>query len=81
MYEKVPTPHTDLGDCLSSLYKAPSRGLLDKVAPSSFAKMIFLSPGQLFFAIIYSFAVVSATISANTSNEASGQDIGEIIIS
>ena len=47
------TPPTDLSACLSWLFKAPCRCLLDKVSSSSFAKMVFLSPVQLFFVLIF----------------------------
>jgi len=34
---------------------------MGKVSSSSFVKMVFLSPGQLFFVLIYSFVMVSST--------------------
>ena len=49
--------------------------LLDKVTSSSFAKMVFLSAVQLFFVLVYSFALVSSNTNISTND--SGQDIGE----
>ena len=49
--------------------------MLDKVTPSSFAKMAFLSAVQLFFVLVYSFALVSPNTNISTND--SGQDIGE----
>ena len=57
-YKRVHTLHTDLSDCLSSLFKDPYRRLLEKVSSSSFVNMVFLSPGQF---LIYSYVVVSST--------------------
>jgi len=47
------------------------------VSSSSFAKMVFLSPAQLVFILIFSCAVVSST---NTTNNASRQDFGILVI-
>ena len=59
------TPLTSVTAYLDSL-KASCRCLPYKVSSSSFIKMVFLSPVQLFFVLIYSFVVVSSTTSTTT---------------